>query len=186
MADYVDAFIEQSALNSAFNAQQAELNRDWQEYMSGTSHQREVQDLILAGLNPVLSANSGSTFSAVGNPTADASSAAGLASLAMTSMNNRASIEMSRIAAAAQVAAASSAAAISAQATRDAANISAEASRDTAPVTVSGSAFGTGGSVSMPSHYAEDIINSANTVWDNYWNTNDMSGNYSQGSYRHH
>lgn len=42
-----------------FNAQQAALEREWSEYMSNTSHQREVKDLIAAGLNPILSANNG-------------------------------------------------------------------------------------------------------------------------------
>lgn len=42
-----------------FNSKEAQKNRDWQEYMSNTAHQREVKDLIAAGLNPVLSATGG-------------------------------------------------------------------------------------------------------------------------------
>lgn len=111
MAEYVDALLEQTAHNSAFNAEQAQINRDWQTYMSGTSHQREVADLIAAGLNPVLSANSGSSWQSVSNATADVSSAQGLANLAATYLNNQASIEMSKISAAATTAAAGATAA---------------------------------------------------------------------------
>lgn len=38
-----------------YNKQEANTARSWQKMMSDTSHQREVKDLIKAGLNPVLS-----------------------------------------------------------------------------------------------------------------------------------
>lgn len=123
---YEEMLLSQSAANSAFNASQAQINRDWNEAMSNTSHQREVRDLIAAGLNPVLSANSGATWSSVGNAAADPSSAAGLASLAVSKMQTAAQIEMSKISAEAAKAAAS----MNAGATIYAANTAAEASRD--------------------------------------------------------
>lgn len=51
-------------LTNATNAQnmaEAERNRQFQREMSGTSHQREVEDLKKAGLNPLLSANGGAS-----------------------------------------------------------------------------------------------------------------------------
>lgn len=49
----------ENQLAMAASASEAAKNRDWQKSMSDTAHQREVKDLVAAGLNPVLSANSG-------------------------------------------------------------------------------------------------------------------------------
>lgn len=59
----------------AFNREEAQKNRDWQQYMSNTAHQREVKDLMSAGLNPVLSAMGGN-----GAPVTSGATASGYAS----------------------------------------------------------------------------------------------------------
>jgi len=102
-----------------FNAEQAALSRQWQENMSNTAHQREVKDLIAAGLNPVLStggqgASTPSGASAVGaSGEVDKTYASALAGYATSLLNTAAQVEMAKISASATLGSAASSAAAS-------------------------------------------------------------------------
>lgn len=67
----------QNAKAMDFNAEQAQINRDWQEMMSNTAHQREVADMLKAGINPVLSVSGGNGATVTSGATASGVTSAG-------------------------------------------------------------------------------------------------------------
>lgn len=72
---------KQAAKAMEFEAGQAQINRTWQNLQTSTAHQREVNDLRAAGLNPILSGTGGMGAAAGGG-----SSAKGIAAPVMDAL----------------------------------------------------------------------------------------------------
>lgn len=64
---------------NAYNAQQAAINRNWQEYMRATQYQTAVSDMIKAGLNPMLAYQQGGAGNLSGAVSAPAQNGLGQA-----------------------------------------------------------------------------------------------------------
>lgn len=68
---------ESNKIAMDFNSAEAAKNRDWQKMMSDTAHQREVRDMVAAGLNPVLSVTGGNGAAVTSGATASGVSSPG-------------------------------------------------------------------------------------------------------------
>lgn len=55
-----------TSAQNEFNAKQASIQREWEERMSNTAYQRQVEDMKKAGLNPYLAYSSGGAFTPSG------------------------------------------------------------------------------------------------------------------------
>ena len=76
-------------------AKEASKQRDFQSYMSSTAHQRQMQDLKLAGLNPILASTGGASSPGGAQATVEEVMTPAL-STALQSMRTKADINLIR------------------------------------------------------------------------------------------
>lgn len=65
-AEMIAAAAGEGIITSAFNAWQADANRDFQREMSNTAIQRQVKDMRAAGINPIMAARYGGASTPAG------------------------------------------------------------------------------------------------------------------------